>query len=481
LPHHHSPIWYNTYVRIVYLVIAAIALAGLSAWAQPPSAVSMREYADIVGRRVRDKIAEALDNDGRDAEVSGVVTYADENGFFIQRDGEGMKVLTPDGVAALHLGDMVVASGKPTLDGGRVVFAAKSWRKTGRVVPPRPIKVDIADITGDNGAEVKENWCRIELCGRVMGVTENGLALSADGVPVSISVDPLPDFAATSGDTHPKVCVRGVLESVLDQSVLAGRESKVIGVRVNVVSPDEIMIIPDVSYMMAVRDRKVRIVALWLAGLLSVGILVFLVLLIRQRRRMFRARAVMVERKRMADDLHDTIEQYLVGAVMLLRLDKIKEAQDVLGRAKREIRDIVWGLKNDDMMRLSPAEMLRQLAHEENTKGLYRVDTLLDGLPPEMDAASMRDLCLIVRESIGNAVKHGGARRIAISADGGENGCWRLRIANDGEQFDPEQALGAKDGHFGLEGMRQRARRLKAELSISRRKDGMVVTVERRK
>ena len=132
------------------------------------------------------------------------------------------------------------------------------------------------------------------------------------------------------------------------------------------------------------------------------------------------------------------------------------------------------------MMRLTPAELLRKLAHEENTKGLYRVDTHLDGLPSKMDAASMRDLSLVVREAIGNAVKHGGAKKIAISVDVPAGGGWRLRISNDGTPFDPASAPGAKEGHFGLEGMRQRARRLGATIAFERRGKGMVVILEKK-
>ena len=129
-------------------------------------------------------------------------------------------------------------------------------------------------------------------------------------------------------------------------------------------------------------------------------------------------------------------------------------------------------------MRLSPAEMLRHLAREETAKGIYRVEARVDGLPQKLDAASMRDLSLIVRESIGNAVKHGGAKKIAISSDAIQGGGWLLRIANDGTPFDPESAPGAKEGHFGLEGMRQRARRLGATVSFARRKTGMVVEIK---
>ena len=91
----------------------------------------------------------------------------------------------------------------------------------------------------------------------------------------------------------------------------------------------------------------------------------------------------------------------------------------------------------------------------------------------------MRDLSLIVREAIGNAVKHGGAKRIAMSSDPVGRGGWLLRISNDGTPFDPATAPGAAEGHFGLEGMRQRALRLGAVVSIARRKSGMVVEIRR--
>ena len=87
----------------------------------------------------------------------------------------------------------------------------------------------------------------------------------------------------------------------------------------------------------------------------------------------------------------------------------------------------------------------------------------------------MRDLSLIVREAIGNAVKHGGAKRIALQSEAREEGGWTLRLSNDGTPFDPATAPGAREGHFGIEGMRQRARRLGATLAFEPRGKGMVL------
>ena len=90
----------------------------------------------------------------------------------------------------------------------------------------------------------------------------------------------------------------------------------------------------------------------------------------------------------------------------------------------------------------------------------------------------MRDLSLIVREAIGNAVKHGGAKKLAITADARSGGGWLLRVANDGAPFDPSAAPGPSEGHFGVEGMKARARRLGAKLDFSRKGEWMVMSLE---
>lgn len=452
------------------LLFAASAAAGARE-------TSIGDYAEAVRSRIVGKVREALGAGGKKVEVSGVVTFAAGDRFFIQKGDDGLKVLPSGRLPAV--GDDVTVTGEPSLEGGRIVFAAAKWRRNGQGEVPPARAASSADLV-DGETRTGVNALRVVVSGRAIGRTESGFAMNVDNTPVNVMTESLPDFMEDCDRLHPQVKVTGVAELMLDQSVLLGRDGYVIGVKVNVVSPADIVLVPDVSYLAAKHDRQVRVYGMSLLVALAAGLLVFLVVIFRQRRGLFRTRTIMAERKRMADDIHDTIEQHLVGAGMLLKINRVAEAQEVLVRAKREIRDIVWGLKNDDMMRLSPAELLRKLAHDENTKGLYRVDTRLDGLPAKMDAASMRDLSLVVREAIGNAVKHGGAKKIAISADTLADGGWRMRISNDGAPFDPATAPGAKEGHFGLEGMRQRARRIGVSISFEHRGKGMVVVLEKK-
>lgn len=458
------------------LVAAVAVLAAANACGE--RALTIGEYTDEVRKRVAAKISEALaPGKGGKAEVSGTVTFSGRGCFFLQKDDDGLKVLGSGRLP--KAGDVVTVEGSPSLEGGRVVFIASKWSRkaAGDMPAPRPVSLDelLVSDAGRGGV----NWLRIALAGRVIGSTETGFALNVEGVPVNVMTDVRPDFLSDADLTHPKVTVKGVVELLLDQSALMGRGDDVIGVKVNTSSAGDITLVPDALYLVRRRSRLVTKSLLAAAGLLALVVAVGAVLLVRQRRRLFRSRTILAERRRMADDLHDTIEQHLVGAGMLLRLGRVKEAQDALVRAKRETRDVVWGLKNDDMMRLSPSEMLRRFAHDETAKGLCRVETRLEGLPQKLDAASMRDLSLIVREAVGNAIKHGGARKVAISSEPVGDGGWRLRIANDGAPFDPASAPGAAEGHFGLEGMRQRARRLGAGISFSPRKSGMVVELSR--
>ena len=440
---------------------------------------SIREFSDAVYSRVVEKVAEALGDDkAESAFISGIVTCVSDGNFFLQRDDDGLKVEAAALLRGLPLrpGDVVEVRGAPSIEGGRVILKANEIKKLDTEELPPARLATALDLVYAGRERKGVNWLRVTIEGRVLGPVEGGFAIDVEGVPANVHCQPLPDSLADAAQTHPVVRVTGVVELLLDQSEFLGRDSYVMGVKLNADGAD-VELLPDFAYLGARRARLVARIAAVVCALLAAALAFFVVQLVRQRQRLFRSRTLMAERKRMADDLHDTIEQHLVGAGMMIKMGRLKEANGVLVRAKREIRDIVWGLKNDDMMRLSPADMLRQLAHDENTKGLCRVDTKLAGLPAQMDAAQMRDLSLIVREAIGNAIKHGGAKKVAITADAAPDGKWQLRVANDGTPFDPASAPGAAEGHFGLEGMRQRARRLGAEVSFARRGDWTVLTL----
>ena len=456
------------------MIVCLLFLFAAVAAAAPSVRTDLGEYS----RTVRAAAVKTLSESFHQGEtvIGGTVTFVGHGFCFLQSGADGIKVRL--GGARPKPGDEVEVRGKPTLEGGRVSFVGSRWRKVGEGALPEPRRVGMDELvvaSSKNGV----NATRVVVAGRVIGPLETGFAVNVGGVPISVMSERTPPDLADSETTHPKVIVRGVCELVLDQSTLFSNGEDVLGVKMHLADAADVTIVPDVAYLARKHENWTRTVSALAIGILSLVLLAILYAFVRQRQRLFRTRTLMAERKRMADDIHDTVEQHLVGAKMLVALGRAKEAQDVLVRAKAELRDIVWGLKNDDMMRLSPSEMLRRLAADENQRGIVRVDTLLSGLPERMDAAAMRDLSLIVRETIGNAIKHGNAKKIAMSSEALAGGGWRLSVANDGKQFDPATAQGVAEGHFGLEGMRERSRRIGVALTIAPRKQGMVLILEK--
>lgn len=445
---------------------------------------SFGDEAEVVRTRIDRSILSLLDSVRMKSAATGTVTHVGQDFIFMQRGDSAIKVFL-SGAEFPRVGDVVSVATRPSLEGGRVVFSATKWTRISTAQLPSPLPAgadDLVFVAATRAERARDvNWRRVEVRGRAVGLTESGFTMDVGEMPVTVVVRKVPSFLSDCAATRPIVRVVGVAELVLDQSALAGRVKWVMGVKLHISGADDVAIEPDLVYLANRRDRRVWIGVVAAFSLLGLLVVVLAVHILRQSRRRLRSQVIALERKRMADDLHDTIEQHLVGAGMLLQLDRKKEAVETLQRAKREMRDVVWGLKNDDMMRLTPAEMIREFARSENRKGIYRVDCRLQGLPEHLDAREMRDLSLIVREAVGNAVKHGRARKIAIAAEECAEGGWRLRISNDGAPFDPANAPGVEEGHFGIEGMKARARRLGAKLSIGASDGRTVLELETEK
>ena len=200
-------------------------------------------------------------------------------------------------------------------------------------------------------------------------------------------------------------------------------------------------------------------------------------LVIRAKRERHAQAAVAAERRRMAADLHDTIEQHLAGARMLLNgalsvpgtppqvVAALEAAGGILANAKIQTRDAVLNLRADESLEKSPADAMREISYGIEKTGVAKVRTNLGVLPERLPGGVFQDIVAIVREATTNAIKHGKAKTIAIVADGEEDG-FVLRVLNDGEKFDASTALGPETGHFGLSGMRERALRSHIDLSF---------------
>ncbi|NCA10660.1 sensor histidine kinase, partial [bacterium] len=65
-----------------------------------------------------------------------------------------------------------------------------------------------------------------------------------------------------------------------------------------------------------------------------------------------------------------------------------------------------------------------------------------------------------------NAIRHGRPTRIDVDADFSADGSLALTIRDDGMGFEPGTEAGPAQGHFGLQGMRERLERLGGTITI---------------
>ena len=84
----------------------------------------------------------------------------------------------------------------------------------------------------------------------------------------------------------------------------------------------------------------------------------------------------------------------------------------------------------------------------------------------------------IIRELSVNAVRHGSAHHIWIAGEHQKNTV-RFSVKDDGTGFDPQKRPGPMQGHFGLQGIKERVAKLGGSLSIkSTLGKGTKITVE---
>jgi signal transduction histidine kinase/ligand-binding sensor domain-containing protein len=189
------------------------------------------------------------------------------------------------------------------------------------------------------------------------------------------------------------------------------------------------------------------------------------------------------ERTRIARDLHDTLLQSFHG--LLLRFQtafdllpaRPADARQVLGSAIdqaagaiTEGRDAVQGLRASTEETNDLADAIRALggalsAEERAAPGVaLRID--LQGGPRELHPIVRDELVRIAGEAMRNAFRHAAAKHVEVEIHYDDRRL-RVRVRDDGKGIAAETLqAGAREGHFGLPGMRERARIIGGKLTV---------------
>jgi signal transduction histidine kinase len=190
------------------------------------------------------------------------------------------------------------------------------------------------------------------------------------------------------------------------------------------------------------------------------------------------------ERTRLARDLHDTLLQTIQGGKLVADNEKnnVQEpaARIALHRLSSWLeRAVLEGRAALDSLRASTTESnhlagsLRETF--ENCGASMEVTLLVNGVSKEMHPIARDEVYRIGHEAILNACNHSGGTRLRIELFYDHN--MLLRIQDDGGGIPPQILQAGKSGHYGLMGMRERAARIGAKITVVSSTAGTIVTL----
>ena len=184
-----------------------------------------------------------------------------------------------------------------------------------------------------------------------------------------------------------------------------------------------------------------------------------------------------VERTRLAVELHDSMSQNLTGVSMEIRAAKRLAGTDeksmngyldlalkTIDSSRAELRNCIWDLRNraleaktfDEAIRLTIAQHLGEASAQ------IRFNIPRERISDDVANAFLR----IIRELVTNAVRHGSATHIRI-AGSLDADALHFSVQDDGRGFDVENAPGMGKGHFGLQGIRERIKAYKGSFNMT--------------
>lgn len=196
----------------------------------------------------------------------------------------------------------------------------------------------------------------------------------------------------------------------------------------------------------------------------------------------------LVERTRIARELHDTLLQTVQGS-KLVADDALEKSDDAahmrhamkrlsgwLGQATQEGRAALNSLRTSTTETNDLAAGLRRATEECLLDRNLAVKFSVTGGPRDMHPIARDEIYRIGYEAIRNVCEHASASELNVSLNYAQN--LTLRVNDNGIGIETAILAEGKEGHFGLQGMRERAERIGSKLTlVSSPKSGTEMTL----
>jgi signal transduction histidine kinase len=162
---------------------------------------------------------------------------------------------------------------------------------------------------------------------------------------------------------------------------------------------------------------------------------------------------VQLLRRQLSDVLDDDIRQIMLG--------RVDDLQAQLSAIDCDLRRISASLQSPFTGQGSLREAVANMAQAFAARSSIEPSVRLEGDLDELTDSQQMALLSIMREALNNVREHSDATEVTVALKGGPLSI-ELEVADNGSGFDVEQTLvrAARDGHFGLIGLHERARLL---------------------
>ena len=415
------------------------------------------------------------------------------NHILIRRTNGNISLVTTRTSDLPKPGMGIEVSGFPATDLYHINLLQSDWRPFDipdeKSLPPKSITARSVLFEGVSASiQPQLHGCLVKIKGILKAKSDptSGsyrLYLESDSTLVPIQVDSaaslLPNLELDSTIEATGVCVMDI-----EHWSPSHPFPKITGFFVVTRSPEDIVVVARPSWWTPARLLAV------IGGLVALIVLILVwnaslrVLAERRGRALFKARIgnataklKVEERTHLAIELHDTIAQNLTGVSMELAsaadlgegaspemLHHLGIATKALKSCRDELRYCLFDLRNQALEEPSFKVAVEKTLqpHLNGAKLAVRFNVPRKELHDNTAQALLR----AIRELAVNAVRHGKATSIKLAGELDADGL-RCSVRDNGCGFDPDTCPGVLQGHFGLQGVRERIEGLGGAFDIS--------------
>ena len=173
--------------------------------------------------------------------------------------------------------------------------------------------------------------------------------------------------------------------------------------------------------------------------------------------------------------------QFQAGINMLTQrpADARRVLEDALDRASQAIaegRDAIGSLRMSTIEKNDLAVAIKTIAEElaraQDNQGSTPFQVLVEGTPRELHPILRDEVYRLATEAMRNAFRHAEAKNLEVEIRYDEE-YFRVRVRDDGKGIPSDVLSGdGRQGHYGLPGMRERAKLVGGKLTIWTELDG---------